>query len=207
MSQPGPMERAREDASRIAALLVTGIWLPLMLAGFEYWLPLMLFGYIVVVPLVGILFDEEGRRVAGGRLGRADTRGRRRDRRGRRSHRRGGADDEALARLRESATPTANSPTNSSRRKVERLLETESLEDVEDRYAGSVGRGDRERDVDDDRDRLRESEVSDSAGLSPLVDPLGWSVRRRRRLRRPVRGRDGLGPSNTTTVRSMMVSR
>jgi uncharacterized membrane protein len=151
------MERAREDASRIAALLVTGIWLPLMLAGFEYWLPLMLFGYIVVVPLVGILFDEEedewladdSAEPTREDADATDAGGARTDAEG--------ADDEALARLRERY---ANGELTDEQfeRKVERLLETESLEDVEDRYAGSVGRGDRERDVDDDRDRQRESE-------------------------------------------------
>lgn len=54
-----PWKRAREHASGIAALVVTGIWLPALLAGFDWWLPFMLFGYILVVPLVAILFEED----------------------------------------------------------------------------------------------------------------------------------------------------
>lgn len=123
MSPPGPRERARENASGIAAIVVTGLWLSLMLAGFEYWLPLMLFGYIVVVPLVGMLFDddEESEWVADVRTDsvRDETT----------------ADDDedaALAKLRERY---ANGELTDEQfeRKVERLLETDTLENVEDR--------------------------------------------------------------------------
>lgn len=123
MSHPDPRERARENASGIAAILVTGLWLSLMFAGFKYWLPLMLFGYIVVVPLVGILFDddEESEWVEDVRADamRGET---------------AAEDDEdaALAKLRERY---ANGELTDEQfeRKVERLLETDTLENVEDR--------------------------------------------------------------------------
>ncbi|WP_459877739.1 SHOCT domain-containing protein [Halorubrum gandharaense] len=56
---PSTIERAKREASGIAAVAVTGTWLALMLAGVDWWLPFMLFGYVVIVPVVAMLFDEE----------------------------------------------------------------------------------------------------------------------------------------------------
>jgi uncharacterized membrane protein len=50
--------RLRENVTGIVALLVTGTWLAALLAGQGWWLPFMLFGYIVVVPIVAILFGD-----------------------------------------------------------------------------------------------------------------------------------------------------
>ncbi|WP_338726830.1 SHOCT domain-containing protein [Haladaptatus sp. DJG-WS-42] len=54
--------RAGKNAAGIASLLVTGIWLAAMFTGQSWWLAAMLFGYIVVVPIVALLFgdDEDG---------------------------------------------------------------------------------------------------------------------------------------------------
>jgi uncharacterized membrane protein len=52
-------ERFKQNASGIAATVVTGTWLAALLLNVEWWLPLMLFGYIVIVPVVAMLFDED----------------------------------------------------------------------------------------------------------------------------------------------------
>ncbi|WP_222918842.1 SHOCT domain-containing protein [Natrinema sp. SYSU A 869] len=54
-----PWNRLRENASGIASLLVTAIWLGAMFTGQDWWLAALLVGYIAVVPVVAILFDEE----------------------------------------------------------------------------------------------------------------------------------------------------
>jgi uncharacterized membrane protein len=144
MSRPDPRERARENASGIAALLVTGVWLSLMLAGFEYWLPLMLFGYVVVVPLVGILFDEEGE----DEWIPDDVPGQQRDRTAA-DENADASDDEALARLRQRYAD-GELTDEQFERKVERLLETDTLENAEERH--------RDRRRDRERDRQREPE-------------------------------------------------
>jgi uncharacterized membrane protein len=51
--------RAGKNAAGIASLLVTGIWLAAMFTGQSWWLAAMLFGYIVVVPIVALLFGED----------------------------------------------------------------------------------------------------------------------------------------------------
>ena len=50
--------RLRENATRIATVLVTGTWLVALFSGQGWWLPVMLFGYVVAVPLVALLFGD-----------------------------------------------------------------------------------------------------------------------------------------------------
>ena len=58
-----PWTRLRENATGITSLLVTAFWLGAMVTGQEWWLAALLVGYIAVVPLVAILFgDEDDRR-------------------------------------------------------------------------------------------------------------------------------------------------
>lgn len=62
MNDSGPLQRGRENITGIVALLITGTWLAAMLLNVEWWLPFMLFGYIVVVPVTAILFGDEADR-------------------------------------------------------------------------------------------------------------------------------------------------
>lgn len=56
----GPVDRLRENAVGITSMLVTGIWLALLFVGpGNWWLAALLFGYIVVVPIVAILYGDE----------------------------------------------------------------------------------------------------------------------------------------------------
>ena len=52
-------ERFRKNAAGIASTVVTGVWLAAMFLNFDWWLAALLFGYIVVVPVVAMLFGDE----------------------------------------------------------------------------------------------------------------------------------------------------
>ncbi|ELZ20884.1 SHOCT domain-containing protein [Natrinema limicola] len=59
----GPVTRLRENVTGITSLLVTAFWLGAMFTGQDWWLAALLVGYVAVVPLVAILFgDEDDRR-------------------------------------------------------------------------------------------------------------------------------------------------
>ncbi|WP_293032701.1 SHOCT domain-containing protein [Natronococcus sp.] len=51
--------RLRKNATEVTATLVTGIWLAAMFTGQGWWLAALLFGYVVVVPMVALLFGDE----------------------------------------------------------------------------------------------------------------------------------------------------
>lgn len=125
MSGDSPWNRLRENATGVVSMLVTGIWLAAMFTGQDWWLAALLFGYIVVVPLTAILFGDDDDMEEWW--------------------------DDSFGTATESADATSDStdagtPLERLRRryadgeltdeqferKVERLLETETLEDVED---------------------------------------------------------------------------
>ncbi len=54
-----PSERFRENATEIASILVTGFWLLALFTGQSWWLPAMLLGYMVVIPIVEMLFGDD----------------------------------------------------------------------------------------------------------------------------------------------------
>jgi len=55
----GPIERARENAVGLVSTLVTGIWLAALFLDQDWWLGFMLFGYIVIIPVTAFLFGDE----------------------------------------------------------------------------------------------------------------------------------------------------
>lgn len=59
MTADTPLARARENVTGIVSILVTGIWMSAMFTGQEWWLAALLVGYIVVVPLTAMLFGDE----------------------------------------------------------------------------------------------------------------------------------------------------
>ncbi|MFC7071158.1 SHOCT domain-containing protein [Halobaculum lipolyticum] len=146
-----PADRLRENATAAVSTLVTGIWLAALFTGQDWWLAALLFGYVVVVPLTAMLFgddddleewwDEEISGIEG----------------------LGGSADGADERVAEPPTdPDTRDALDTLRdryargeltdeqfeRKLDRLLETESLEDVEDRKR-------RERDAEREPERER----------------------------------------------------
>lgn len=131
MTDRGALGRLRQHATEIVSTLVTGIWLAALFTGQEWWLAALLFGYIVVVPLTAILFGTEQDRAEW-----VD----------------GWGEDQASAEKSTdsasvSSSEQAETPLERLRRryaegelteeqferKLETLLETETLEDVEDR--------------------------------------------------------------------------
>lgn len=134
MANANPASRARENLTGIVSVLVTATWLAAMFAGQDWWLEFMLVGYIAIVPIVAVLFgDEEDRaewwsdeesteseRTATVESDRRDALQTIRDR-----YARGELTEEQFER------------------KLENLLETETLEDVKGR--DSIGSGDSER--------------------------------------------------------------
>ncbi|AHF98713.1 hypothetical protein HALLA_07450 [Halostagnicola larsenii XH-48] len=56
-----PATRVRENITEITSMIVTGLWLALMLSGIggNLWLAVLLVGYIVVIPLVALVFGDE----------------------------------------------------------------------------------------------------------------------------------------------------
>lgn len=59
MSEESPIDRLKSNATGVASMLVTGIWLAALFTGQGWWLGFMLFGYIVIIPLVALLFGDE----------------------------------------------------------------------------------------------------------------------------------------------------
>jgi uncharacterized membrane protein len=130
MVEPGPLQRGRKNLTGIVSVLVTGTWLFGLVTGQEWWLGVMLFGYVVVVPIVAMLFgdeedveewwDEESH--GGGRVTTDSNRDAAAE-----------ADDEDALETLRARYARGELTDEQFERKVERLLETETLEDVEDR--------------------------------------------------------------------------
>lgn len=53
-----PVERARENVTGIVSVLVTGFWMGALFTGQDWWLAALLIGYIVIVPLTALLFGD-----------------------------------------------------------------------------------------------------------------------------------------------------
>ncbi len=117
----GAVARLRNNITELTATLVTGLWLALLFlpVGGNLWLVVLLFGYIVVVPLVALLFGDEQARKAwwDDTADVTDT-------------------DETRSALETLRTRYAAGELTDEQfeRKLERLLEVETLEDAEQWY-------------------------------------------------------------------------
>jgi uncharacterized membrane protein len=138
--------------TRIVSVLVTGIWLAALFLGQSWWLAFMLFGYIVLVPVTAILFgdEEDVGQWGNGETGvgeEAETTDR----------------DDALEELR--ARYARGELTEAQfERKLDRLLETETLEDIEDEKRRSGDREDEKRRSGDREDEKRRSGNREGGG-------------------------------------------
>ena len=135
-----PVSRVRENATEIASTIVTGFWLVALFTGQDWWLAALLFGYIVVVPLVSLLFGDGNERddsdwwggdwweetwdAPWGTGGNEDT-----------EEVAANATDETPLETLRRRYAEGELTDEQFERKVERLLETETLEDVEERAA------------------------------------------------------------------------
>lgn len=121
----GVAERFRENATGIASTVVTGTWLAVMfLFPGQSWLAVMLFGYIVVVPVVSMLFDDEE--------SESDTEKSTASRPNPEPEAEAENARDALETLRERYA-RGELTDEQFERKLDRLLETESLEDAAER--------------------------------------------------------------------------
>lgn len=118
--------RLRENATGIVSTLVTGIWLGAMFTGQDWWLAAMLVGYVAVVPITAMLFDDEESDVAERAKQQA------RERIERRRQETASEDETALETLRRRYAE-GELTDEQFERKLEALLETGTVEDVEDR--------------------------------------------------------------------------
>jgi uncharacterized membrane protein len=116
-----PARRARENLTGIVSVLVTGVWLAALFLDQGWWLPFMLFGYVVLVPVTAILFGDE-EEVTEWWDGAVETGGNETTE----------EEGDPLEELRERYA-RGELTDEQFERKLDRLLETETLEDVEDR--------------------------------------------------------------------------
>ena len=135
MTDRSLLQRARDNATELASVVVTGFWLVALLTGQEWWLVALLIGYVVVVPLTELLYgdtDEEAADTDDGDAALSSD-----------------ADNETpLERLRRRYAE-GKLTDEQFERKLERLLETEALEDIED--SGAVREQERERQRETER--------------------------------------------------------
>ncbi|APX96765.1 SHOCT domain-containing protein [Natronorubrum daqingense] len=148
-----PATRVRENITEITSMVVTALWLGLMFAGVggNLWLVVLLVGYIVVVPLVALLFGDEEDKAEwwddwwgeesweewwSGESDSSDGGTEETDRHATRETTSKQDNREALETLR--TRYAAGELTDEQfEQKLERLLETETLEDVE-QWRGST---------------------------------------------------------------------
>ncbi|MDL5361287.1 SHOCT domain-containing protein [Halalkalicoccus sp. NIPERK01] len=132
-----PADRLRENATAVASTVVTGVWLAALLTGQGWWLGALILGYVVVVPVVALLFGDEDDREEwwDDWVGDSDwegwwddiwSDGERDEPGGVESNR------DALETLRYRYA-RGDLTDEQFERKLERLLETDTLESVEDR--------------------------------------------------------------------------
>ncbi|MEZ3116708.1 SHOCT domain-containing protein [Halobaculum sp. MBLA0147] len=130
MDDETALDRLRDNLTGIVSLLVTGVWMTGLFTGQEWWLPALIVGYAVVLPLVGILAGEDTDADDWVDLGdsqSADTSERRRTEHDEAD---GGSTKDALETLRERYA-RGELTEQQFERKLDRLLETESVEDAE----------------------------------------------------------------------------
>lgn len=128
MSERSPLERASDNATELVSTVVTGVWLAALFTGQDWWLAALLVGYVVVVPLTSVLSGEEDESDTSS-VSVGDSTTARTD------------DETPLERLRRRYAE-GELTDEQFERKLERLLETETLEDVEE------GTSEREREPD-----------------------------------------------------------
>ncbi|EMA12219.1 SHOCT domain-containing protein [Haloarcula marismortui] len=134
MTDRSPLRRARDNATELASLAVTGFWLVALVTGQEWWLAALLVGYVVVVPLTELLYGDTDEEAAD-----ADEV---------ESALSSDADDETpLERLRRRYAD-GKLTDEQFERKLERLLETETLEDIEDSAAVREQERERQRETE-----------------------------------------------------------
>lgn len=133
MQNQSPKERLREHATEATATTVTGIWMLGLFTGQSWWLPALLVGYLVVVPLVALLYgDEADREEWVEEMWHWDEEDDEYGTTDRHAEDSSPSSDEALQSLRDRYA-RGELTDEQFERKLDRLLATETIEDLEDR--------------------------------------------------------------------------
>ena len=140
MTASSAVQRLRENATGVVLTLVTGIWLAALFLDQGWWLSFMLFGYVVLVPMTALLFDDDTsvEEWWGDDAERTES-----------SDPATATDEDALATLRERYA-RGELTDEQFERKVERLLETETLDDAVDANLAAAAD---DRDPEPERER------------------------------------------------------
>lgn len=128
-------DRLRKELSGVVAVVVTGTWLALLMLGVPngVWLAVMLFGYVALVPLAGIL-------EASGEPSSSVDHDRARTEQSAPAASALDGDEDALTRLRRRYAE-GELTDEQFERKLEQLLTTETIEDVERQFEDDSSRG------------------------------------------------------------------
>lgn len=133
-----PAERFRENIVGIVSVLVTATWMGAMFTDQEWWLAALLVGYIAVVPITAMLFGDEedvSEYWDDDAVGETEDKSQR-DREPQESPTEEESTDRALQALRERYAQGELTEAQFER-KLERLLEVETVEELE--RAGETG--------------------------------------------------------------------
>ena len=123
MTEETVSDRLRGNVTNLTSILVTALWLGLLFVGpGNLWLAVMLVGYIAVVPIVSMLAGDEEEETDWERGPTTQPRDKE-------------TESDPLEKLRRRYAE-GKLTDEQFERKVERLLETETLEDVEDHFEG-----------------------------------------------------------------------
>ncbi len=128
-----PARRARQNATGIVSTVVTGVWLAALFLDQEWWLPFMLFGYVVLVPVTAMLFGDEEEMAEWWDDSSTTVENKNTEK-----------EDDPLEQLR-ARYARGELTEEQFERKLDRLLETETLEDIEDKKRRAESRRERER--------------------------------------------------------------
>jgi uncharacterized membrane protein len=113
-------QRLRENAVGIVSTLVTAVWMGALFTGQEWWLVALIVGYAAFVPITAVLFGDEEDRAEW--LDGGNHHGTESD-----------EDEETPLEALRRRYAEGELTEEQFERKLETLLETETIEDVEDR--------------------------------------------------------------------------
>ena len=136
MNDESPANRLRQNATEAATIAVTGLWMFGLFTGQSWWLAVLIVGYAAFVPLVALLYGDESDRTEWVEDWWGDSWW-------------GESDEEVREEQSSSVEPATNRrdaletlreryargelTDEQFERKLDRLLDTETIEDIEDR--------------------------------------------------------------------------
>lgn len=126
IKQDSVSQRLQENATGIVSTIVTGVWMGAMFTGQDWWLAALLVGYVAVVPITAMLFgdEEEAESIASDWIGNDSSHS---------SSAETGANEETPLETVRRRYAEGELTEAQFEQKLEQLLSTESIEDVDER--------------------------------------------------------------------------